>query len=60
VGLYQVNFLVPETPAGVAPCAVSSGLEFNPFAVVQSNLTVTLIGRVSFDGAAICVGPMTP
>jgi uncharacterized protein (TIGR03437 family) len=55
VGLYQVNFLVPSPPAGVDPCAVSSGLEFNPFAVVRSNLTVTLIGRVSFDGAAICV-----
>jgi uncharacterized protein (TIGR03437 family) len=55
VGLYQVNFLVPAPPPGMNPCNVSSGLEFNPFAVVHSNLTVTLIGRVSFDGAAICV-----
>lgn len=55
VGLYQVNFFVPSPPAAVTPCAVSSGLEFNPFAVVRSNLTVILIGRVSFDGAAICV-----
>jgi uncharacterized protein (TIGR03437 family) len=55
VGLYQVNFLVPAPPPGMNPCNVSSGLEFNSFAVVRSNLTVTLIGRVSFDGAAICI-----
>lgn len=55
VGLYQANFRVPTPPQSVSPCVVSTGLEFNPFAVVHSNLTVTLIGRVSFDGAGICV-----
>jgi len=33
------------------------GLGANPFASVLSNLTVTVVGRTSFDGAAICVGP---
>jgi uncharacterized protein (TIGR03437 family) len=56
-GLYQVNFVVPSPPAGVPPCVRSLGLGANPFANVLSNLTVTLVGRISFDGAAICVGP---
>jgi len=44
-GLYQVNFIVPQLPAGVQPC---SGLE-------QTNLTVSVGGQMSFDGAGICV-----
>jgi uncharacterized protein (TIGR03437 family) len=47
VGLYQVNFVLPPSGAGLVPCDESLG--------VFSNLTVTLIGHGSFDGAAICV-----
>lgn len=44
VGLYQVNFVVPPVPAGTATCTQTG-----------SNLTVTVAGITSFDGAAICV-----
>lgn len=47
VGLYQVNFLVPEIPPSVLPCSATN----------VSNVTVTLIGATSFDGAGICVQP---
>lgn len=45
VGLYQVNFVVPEPPSGTPPCSGS----------VLSNLTVSISGELSFDGAGICV-----
>jgi hypothetical protein len=45
-GLYQINFVVPRTPNPVAPCTTSA-----------NNLTVTIAGA-SFDGVAICVGPV--
>lgn len=47
-GLYHVNFVLPTTaPAGqFLPC---DGAE------VRSNLTVTIAGAKSMDGAAICV-----
>jgi uncharacterized protein (TIGR03437 family) len=45
VGLYQVNFQVPQPPQGTPPCG--SG--------VDSNLTVTIQGFQSFDGAKLCV-----
>jgi uncharacterized protein (TIGR03437 family) len=60
VGLYQINFVVPSKPDGLLPCARSLGLGANPYANVLSNLTVTLIGRTSFDGAQICVGVPVP
>jgi uncharacterized protein (TIGR03437 family) len=44
VGLYQVNFVVPSIPTGSATCTDTG-----------SNLTVTVAGPTSFDGAAICV-----
>jgi uncharacterized protein (TIGR03437 family) len=47
VGLYQVNFVLPPTPAGTVACGTG----------VQTNLTVSLGGRTSFDGAGICVSP---
>jgi uncharacterized protein (TIGR03437 family) len=50
VGLYQINFTVPPPPVGVQPCS----------ATVQSNLTVSVGGLASFDGAGICVAPSTP
>lgn len=51
VGLYQANFVIPEIPAGSTPLTPCSALG------VQSNLTVTLYGPLSFDGAGICVQP---
>jgi uncharacterized protein (TIGR03437 family) len=45
VGLYQVNFVVPELPAGYLwRCGM-----------VNSNLTVSIGRKTSFDGAGICV-----
>lgn len=54
VGLYQVNFVVPPVPAGTPPCVDTSKLQ-PPYNVVQSNLTVSIGGQFSFDGARICV-----
>jgi len=45
VGLYQLNFIVPSPPIGTIPCA----------AEVFSNITLTVIGAASFDGAPFCV-----
>ena len=45
IGLYQVNFVVPQPPAGSAPCGTE----------VQSNLTVSVAVGDTYDGAAICV-----
>lgn len=56
VGLYQVNFVVPPVPAGTPPCVDTSTLQ-PPYNVVQSNLTVSIGGQFSFDGARICVAP---
>ena len=47
VGLYQVNFQVPPPPAGTPACN----------GTIQSNLTVSVGGPYSFDGAGICVAP---
>lgn len=49
-GLYHVNFVLPAVaPTGqFLPC---DGVE------VRSNLTITLAGAKSMDGAAICVAP---
>ncbi len=46
-GLYQVNFIVPPPPADIPAC----------IGTVQSNLTVSVGGQASFDGAGICVAP---
>ncbi len=54
VGLYQVNFVVPPVPAGTPPCVDASALPLGSN-VVQSNLTVSVGGQFSFDGARICV-----
>lgn len=45
VGLYQINFRVPQPPASTPPCGNG----------VDSNLTVTIQGFQSFDGAKLCV-----
>jgi len=45
-GLYQVNVVVPPS-TGVFPCGAG----------VISNLTITLVGATSYDGAGICVAP---
>jgi uncharacterized protein (TIGR03437 family) len=56
VGLYQINFIVPPTPAGLQPCAYS-GVMPNFVSGVFSNLTVSVGSNFSFDGAGICVMP---
>ena len=47
VGLYQINFIMPPPPEGTQACS----------GTVQSNLTVSVGGQYSFDGAGICVAP---
>jgi uncharacterized protein (TIGR03437 family) len=60
VGLYQVNFTVPPGPPnGIAHCALPGS--FAPGSnVPQSNLTVSIGGQFSFDGAGICVNTPIP
>lgn len=55
VGLYQINFVVPPVPPGTPPCAEIVGPQAPTANVVYSNLTVSVGGRYSFDGAGICV-----
>ncbi len=59
-GLYQINFVVPpEPPEGTPRCALPG--TFAPGAdVPQSNLTVSIGGGFSFDGAGICVATRIP
>ncbi len=52
-GLYQINFIVPPFEYGTLPCA--SGVAPPPGGLVATNLTVSVGGSASFDGAAICV-----
>jgi uncharacterized protein (TIGR03437 family) len=47
VGLYQINFTLPQPPVGTQACS----------GTVHSNLTVSVGGQTSFDGAGICVAP---
>jgi len=54
-GLYQINFAVPGVPAGLAPCAPGDGP-----GLVNTNLTVSVGGSASFDGAGICVSLPEP
>ncbi len=49
-GLYQINFVVPGVPAGLPPCASGQGP-----GLVNTNLTVSVGGQTSLDGAEICV-----
>lgn len=60
VGLYQVNFVVPPGPPnGIARCASPGAFAYGG-AYVQSNLTVSIGGQFSFDGAGICVATQIP
>ena len=54
VGLYQINFAIPTPPAGTLPCGQPSRPEPGRN-IVYSNLTVSVGGTFSFDGARICV-----
>jgi uncharacterized protein (TIGR03437 family) len=56
IGLYQINFIVPPTPAGLQPCAYA-GVTPDVVTGVFSNLTVSVGSIFSFDGAGICVQP---
>lgn len=55
-GLYQVNFVIPPPPTGT-PLCIAIDVNKLPAGsnVVQSNLTVSIGGAISFDGAGICV-----
>lgn len=60
VGLYQINFKVPQPPGDLRPCVPAT-----PGEVFQSNLTVSVGGNEysdAYDGAGICVttGGATP
>jgi hypothetical protein len=59
VGLYQVNFVVPSVPDGTPACVETSTLPAGSN-VVESNLTVSVGGTYSFDGARICVAAPNP
>ena len=52
-GLYQINFIVPQLQPGARPCASRAAPATGGF--VNTNLTVSVGGYTSFDGAAICV-----
>ncbi len=56
IGLYQINFVVPQPPAGLQPCVDFATVPAYSQAV-QSNLTVSVGSAFSFDGAGICVTP---
>jgi uncharacterized protein (TIGR03437 family) len=49
-GLYQINFVVASIPPGLPPCGSHQGTTF-----VNTNLTVSVGGLNSFDGAELCV-----
>lgn len=51
-GLYQVNFVVPPPPLGTPGCNVFQATDPGG---VATNLTVSVIGAASFDGAGVCV-----
>ncbi|MCC7483300.1 MAG: hypothetical protein IT541_17440 [Hyphomicrobiales bacterium] len=56
VGLYEVRFIVPAVPPGTPPCASLENVNGLPRDnVVYSNLTFSVGGQSSFDGAGICV-----
>jgi uncharacterized protein (TIGR03437 family) len=60
VGLYQVNFTVPAGPPnGIAQCSQPGAVALGGNAP-QSNLTVSIGGQFSFDGAGICVATQIP
>jgi uncharacterized protein (TIGR03437 family) len=48
IGLCQINFVVPQPPPAMQACS---------FGTIQSNLTVSVGGLNSFDGAGICIAP---
>lgn len=56
LGLYQVNLTVPPVPLGT-PLCVDKVATLPLGNLVQSNLTVSVGGRFSFDAAQICVTP---
>lgn len=55
VGLYQINFKVPAPPGAVSTCFNLYNGTASGDPGVNSNLTVSVIGISSFDGAGICV-----
>jgi len=60
VGLYQVNFVVPTQPPNGTPLCTAAGAAGPGADIAQSNLTVSIGGQFSFDGAGICVATQIP
>jgi len=60
VGLYQINFVVPPVPAGTPPCVGQPTVIQPGENEAWSNLTVSVGGLFSFDGARICVAVPNP
>jgi uncharacterized protein (TIGR03437 family) len=60
VGLYQVNFVVPPQPPNGTPTCALPGTFASGANIAQSNLTVSIGGQFSFDGAGICVATQIP
>src|SRR5579883_613760 len=55
-GLYQINFVVPAPPPGTPACDATYPPDVSrPPLGIASNLTVSVIGANSFDGANLCV-----
>jgi hypothetical protein len=54
IGLYQINVKLPDTFPKVQRCDAVRNSRYYP---IQSNLTITIGGVNSFDGAEICVQP---
>ncbi|MCU1273653.1 MAG: hypothetical protein JWO48_1084, partial [Bryobacterales bacterium] len=60
VGLYQINVKLPDTFPPVESCTTLSVITGNAGTlsnIALSNLTISIGGVSSFDGAAICVQP---
>jgi uncharacterized protein (TIGR03437 family) len=60
VGLYQINVKLPDMFPPVDPCSATSVLIGTTVSdmfsnIALSNLTISIGGQASFDGAAICV-----
>ena len=60
VGLYQVNFIVPQQPPNGTPRCTAPGTAAAGANIAQSNFTVSIGGQFSFDGAGICVSTQIP
>lgn len=54
VGLYQINFRIPEVPSGTPRCSRPGTVGPGGY-VITSNLTISIQAGTSFDSIGICV-----